>query len=121
MKRDYRALVAIGTIYKVLGVIVGVITLLSVVGFCISALTGATALGSLGEQLGVSRVYAIVVAGVVTGMVLIYGVAATLTLYALGEALGLLVSVAKDARQTVTLLKKREEAASQEKSSDDFR
>jgi len=114
MKRRYRALRVIGSIYKVLGIIVGVITLLSIVGFCLSALTGATALVSLGEELGVSREYAIIFGAIGSGVVFIYGVAVTLTFYAFGEGLQVMVSMAKDARETVTLLREREEVESTE-------
>jgi hypothetical protein len=114
--RNYGALVTIGVIYKVLGLIVGVITLLAIVGFCVSVFTGGAAMTNLSQRMGVPAAYAILVGIIVGGIQLVYGVAATLTFYAFGAGLQLLVSVAKDTQEALALLRERgpEQSAEEE-------
>jgi hypothetical protein len=106
--RNYKALVTIGVVYKVLGVIVGIITLAAVVGFCLWVFTGGTAMMGLGRRMGAPAAYALVIGIIVGGIQLIYGATAALTLYTFGAGLQLLVSVAKDTQEALALLRGRE-------------
>ena len=51
MEKRYKALRFIGSIYKVIGIIVGVITVLGAIGFCVLSAIGSSALPSFPIRL----------------------------------------------------------------------
>lgn len=100
MHKRYAAIRTIGTIYKVLGIIVGVITLLAVIAICaVSALSGA-AVGQLG-----GADFGSLIGGTLGGLlvaigVIIYGGIIALTLYAAGEAMYVFLALEENTRQS---------------------
>lgn len=109
METPYRALNIISTIYKVMGAIVGAITLLVVLAICGSSVLGGAALDSLGSEFG-NGAGAGLLGGVFGGLLLslvaiLYGGVIAVTLYAIGEAIHLLLALEVNTRMTAQILK----------------
>jgi hypothetical protein len=101
MGQQYTALRTIGTIYKVLGVIIGVLTLL--IAFGIGNIGGFAA--SLRESfLGIL-------------LVLICGGGIALTLYATGEGVFLLIALEENTRMTAIALQRQIDTSARMQSS----
>jgi hypothetical protein len=111
MEKRYGALRFIGTVYKVLGVIVGVVTILSVIGLCLASVAGGAALSNLGQygrDLGAAGAIGGAVYGVVLGIFgIIYGGGLAVSLYGLGEGVYLAISIEENTRATVRLLEQQ--------------
>lgn len=100
VERRYPALRLIGSIYKILGVIVGAITLLIAIASCTITMGG-----SLGERSGPFSGF---LGGLlVFVVVLIIGGIYALTLYAIGEGIYLFLSMEENTRATVMLLQQQ--------------
>lgn len=113
MEKRYAGLRLAGTVFKVLGIIVGVITILGALGICLTSILGGAAMdslaGGLGGDTGVMGSVGGVVGGVIGGLVaLIYGGAMGLGLYASGEMMQLLVAMEENTRATAMMLQTRE-------------
>lgn len=111
MERRYTALRIIGTIYKVLGIIAGVITLLIVLGICATSVLGGAAFDSFANQFGGETSGAGILSGVFGGLFLglfaiINGGGIAVTLYALGEGIYLFLAVEENTRAITMLLSK---------------
>jgi hypothetical protein len=109
MEKRYTALRTIGTIYKILGIVVGVLTILAVLAVCGGSILGGAALNNLGSQfggsIGMGGIFGGVVGGAIIGIfVLLYGGGAAITLYALGEGIYLLLSLEESSRTTALML-----------------
>lgn len=107
MEKRYTALRIIATVYKVLGVIAGVITLLAVLGICASSLFGGAMLDRFNElgRSGPMGLFTGAVGGLIAGLAgLIYGGGLALTLYAAGEGISLLIALEENTRATATYL-----------------
>ena len=109
MGTPYRALNIISTVYKVIGAIVGVITLLAVLAICASSVLGGAAIDSLGREFG-SGGGAGLLSGVFGGIlvslvVILYGGVIAVTLYAIGEAIHLLLALEVNTRMTAQILR----------------
>lgn len=108
MEKRYTALRIIGTIYKVLGVIVGIVALLGVIGLCLTAVLGGAALGGAGQQSQVFGALGGAVGGILAAIITaVYGAAVAITLYAMGEGVYLLINVEENTRATMLLLEQR--------------
>jgi len=112
MEKRYAALRVIGTIYKVFGGIVGVITILAVLGICATSLLGGAAMGTLGREFGGDTGFAGLLSGFLGGLiggvlVIIYGGGLAVTLYAAGEGVYLLLALEENTRATVMLLQRQ--------------
>jgi hypothetical protein len=109
MDRRYRALRTVGSIYRVLGYIVLVLTILSVIAICgISVLSG-TALESVSQQIGVNSNGSGIAGGIVGGIflsfiALIYGGIVALSLIAFGEGIYLFIAIEENTRKTAILV-----------------
>ena len=109
MEKRYAGLRLTGTIYKVLGIIIGVITVLGALGICLTSILGGSLASSLGGSADLMGPLGGVVGGVVGGLVaLLYGGAMALGLYAFGEMMHLMVAMEENTRATAMLLQKRE-------------
>ena len=109
MERKFAALRTSGTIYKVLGIIAGVITLLVIAAFCATSVLGGAVLGDVGRQLGSSSNYGGLLSGVFGGVLgslvaVIYGGGFAVSLYALGEGVYLLIALEENTRATSAAL-----------------
>lgn len=102
MEKRYRALRIVGTLYKVLGVILLIIAVISAIGVCVSGFLGSAAfqgfqnlepslqgLGTLGSMVGA------VIIGLGT---LVGGGLGGLTLFATGEGIYLLIAIEENTR-----------------------
>ncbi len=111
MEKRYGALRIIGTIYKVMGVIVLILT---VAGIVLSFL-GALAVGSLsgygyGSPYTTALPTGLIGAVIGAGISLIVGGGMALTLFAVGEAIYLLIALEENTRATALLLQRRKES-----------
>jgi len=113
MEKRYRAIRFIGSLYKIIGMIVGVITVLGALGSCIfSALSGSILDNALSQTLGNSSggigLFSGLLGGVIVGIfLLIYGGIAATILYASGEAIFLLIDMEENTRTTAFLLQQQ--------------
>ncbi len=112
--KHYQALRTIGTIYKVLGVIAGVLTILLVLGFCGFSVLGGSLMSSLRNSYGYGGgpsfggAFGGLVGGLIGSIVLIiYGGAISVTLYAFGEGVYLLLALEENTRATAQLLQQQ--------------
>lgn len=114
MEKKFKVLRVIGTIYKVLGIIVGVISILLALGICLTSILGSTALNELGRELGGDTNLGPLFGGFLGGAIvslgaIIYGGSAAITLYAAGELVFLLLSLEENTRMTASLLQKNDQ------------
>lgn len=111
MEKKYKALRTIGTIYKVLGIIAGVLTVLAMVAFCATSIFGGAAFDMLNsgrDGMGMGGVFGGVFGGIALALgALIYGGGAAITLYAFGEGVYLLIDLEENTRSTNLLLRKQ--------------
>ncbi len=112
MEKKYSALRIIGTIYKIFGIIVGVLAVLAAITLCATSIFGGSLLGQLGGQFGfdggMGNGGGIIVGLLLGAGVIINGGGMALTLYAIGEGIYLLIALEENTRATVLLLKKEE-------------
>jgi hypothetical protein len=107
MEKRYKALRIISTIYKVLAAIVAVLTILSILGFCATSLLGGAALDSFGDDTGIADLFSGVLGALIFSVVaIIYGGGLSVTLYAVGDILDLLLALEENTRRTAMLLQR---------------
>jgi hypothetical protein len=116
MEQRYKALRIIGTVYKVLGGLVGIVTLLLVVTICASSVLGGAALtnlaGELGDGSGVGGLFGGVLGGVILSLVaILYGGTIAVTLFGFGEGVYLLIALEENTRATAGMLKSQTSAS----------
>jgi len=121
VEKRYRALRLIATIYKVVGVILGVLVVLAVLGICLNLVlgTGGLALPELGRprswpglfpwwgwrsSLAMPRALGGVIMAV---FVLVGGGLNALTFYGLGELITLLLALEENTRATAAALQQQ--------------
>lgn len=117
MEHRFRALRIVGTVYKILGAIAGILTLIAIVGICGTSFLGGAALGNAAQQFGgnggVASLFGGVLGGLIGSLVLIiYGGGIAITLYAFGEGIYLLLALEENTRITAEHLARTEEKAS---------
>jgi len=110
MEQRYRALRIIGTVYKVLGGIVGILTLILLVGICASSVLGGAAIGSiagdLGDGSGMSGLFSGIFGGAILSLfVILYGGILAVTLFGFGEGIYLLLALEENTRATASMLR----------------
>jgi len=117
IEKRYKALRTIGTIYKILGIVVGVLTIFSILGFCVMSLLGGAALGSLANDPAMGDIPALpgIFSGVVGGIIatvigIIYGGGLSVTLYAFGEFIYLFLAIEENTRLTNFMLQQKEKS-----------
>jgi hypothetical protein len=113
MERRFGVLRVIGSIYKILGIITGVLTILAALAICVTSILGGAALGNWGNTFGTpssSGFFSTIFGGIVVGIgVVLYGGAITITLYGVGEGIYLLLAMEENTRATALLLQKGKE------------
>ncbi len=112
MKKKYMALRTVGTVYKVVGIIIGIITIIGAIGICITSFAGGAAMGALGDQLGRGSAAAgflgSALGGVMIAVVtLLYGALGAVTLYGMGELVYLLIDLEENTRTTAEMVASR--------------
>ncbi len=106
MQRRYRALRLIGTLYKLLGVIILILAILAALAFCgLSSLGGAALTQFNPNTPNLPVPIAPVAGGIVTGVIaLLYGGLTGLALYGFGEGIYVLLALEENTRVTANLL-----------------
>jgi hypothetical protein len=109
VERRYGALRFVGTVYKVVGIIAAVLTLLAVIGVCLFSVLGGAAMGGLGRELGRNTAFGGFLSSTIGGAIgailtILYGGGLALTLYAIGEGIYLLLALEENTRLTAQLL-----------------
>ena len=94
------------------GGIVGVLTILVVLGICAASVLGGAAMGNLSREFsrnaGVTGLFGGALGGLVIGVVaIVYGGGLAITLYAVGEGVYLLLALEENTRATVALLQRQ--------------
>lgn len=111
MEKKYKALRTIGTIYKGLGIIAGILTVLVTVAFCATSIFGGAVFDMMNagrDGMGLGGVFGGAFGGIVFALgALIYGGGAAITLYALGEGVYLLIDLEENTRSTNLLLRRQ--------------
>ncbi len=103
MEKRYRALRIIGTLYKIIGAIVLVVTIVSAVGVCLAGVIGGTAFEGFTNDFDFNRrglgLLGGAVGGVISALViLLSGGIGGVTVYATGEAIYLLIDIEENTR-----------------------
>lgn len=110
MTKKYGALRTIGTVYKVIGVIAGLITVLTVIGLCGMSVLGGAAVDSFANEFGTESgfgIFSSLLGGILAGLgAFIYGGGLSITLYAMGEGVYLLIDLEENTRETTELLRR---------------
>ncbi len=103
MEKRYTALRVIATIYKIIGVLVALLTVLAVVLMVVSMSSGSNQLSAYGLRGVGTEVMAIAVLSTLLG-----GGLGALGIFAIGEALYLLINLEENTRYTAILLRDRQ-------------
>jgi len=111
MSKKYKALHIIGTVYKVIGAIVIIVTIFGAAASCISGFLGGALFtglaGELNRDLTASGSGGMIFAGLIMGFgILLWGLIVGVTTYAAGEGVFLLIDIEENTRLTALLLKK---------------
>lgn len=112
MEKRYKALRFIGSLYKVLGVILLTITILAAIGICGISIWGGVAFESIGQDLGAAPdftdFFGSVFGGLFVGfLVILYGGFVSLTTFAFGEGIYLLLALEENTRSSSMLLQRQ--------------
>ncbi len=117
MEKKFKALRFVGTVYKVVGIIGGVLTILGALGFCLFSILGGSLMTSIlnsasntygGGSSGPAGFLGGILGGVIMGgIILIYGGITSITLYAFGEGIYLLIALEENTRTTALLLQQQ--------------
>lgn len=105
MEKKFKILRFLGTVYKVFGIIVGVVTILSVIGTCLFSVLGGSMVERFQRELrgaveGIGILGSVVGGVLVSLVLLLYGGGLAITLYAAGEGVYLLIALEENTRQT---------------------
>ena len=103
MEKKFTALRIIGTIYKALGILSGLLTILAIVLVIVG---GASSLNSMYGSMGMSGSGSLGLLILVV-FTFIIGTIYSLTIYGLGEMIYLLISLEENTRFTAILLRDR--------------
>lgn len=101
MEKRFRALRVVGTLYKVLGVIVLVIGIIGGTIACVAGIAGSTALRDMSSQFGMDMPMqgaGILTAVLAAGASVLGSAIGGLTLYAAGEAIYLFLAIEENTR-----------------------
>ena len=109
MEMKFKVLRLVGSVYKVLGIISAVLTLILALGICLVSLLGGAMMDQVQRELGRTMGPLGMLGGaaggaIAAGFVLIYGVVMTLVLYGAGEGIYLLLALEENTRTTAILL-----------------
>lgn len=105
MAKKFGILRFIGTIYKVVGIILGVIAIAGAIGSCIIGFVGSTNMDTFGRQMGMDMGIGNALGGILSGLFILFGVGiAAISQYAIGEGIYLLLAIEENTRAAATLL-----------------
>jgi hypothetical protein len=119
MEKKFRILRLIGSLYKLLGILLAVITVLAALAIFGTSVMGGAVLEGISREMGGGKInLASLFGGVFGGFIvgvgaLIYGIGAAVTFYAIGEGIYLVLALEENTRGTALLLKRQLTQASQ--------
>ena len=106
MEKRYGALRLFGLLYKILGIIILVLAVLTAAGTCIMGFVGGAAAQELSRNIGSDVSIGLV--GLITAFITLFGGAISgLSLYAIGEGIFLLINIEENTRASATLLRQQ--------------
>ena len=104
MEKKFKILRFIGTVYKVLGIITAVLTVLGAVGICLTSVLGGAIFDQIQGELGNLGPMGVMggAAGgaIIGGFLLVWGTIIALLLLAAGEGIYLLLALEENTRTT---------------------
>lgn len=109
MEQRYRALRTIGSIFRVVGYIILILTILAALAICGLSVISGSVYESASQELGVNTAGAGILGGLVGGLiagilVILYGGLIALMFVALGESIYLLIGIEENTRKTAYLI-----------------
>jgi hypothetical protein len=117
MEKKFKALRFVGTVYKVVGIITGVLTAIGAIGFCLFSILGGSLMNSFMNSAsnyngsgssGPAGIFGGILGGVIIGgVILLYGGIGSITLYAFGEGIYLLLALEENTRTTALMLQQK--------------
>lgn len=111
MIKKYKALRIVGTVYKIIGTFILVVTILAAIGSCLSGVLGGALFSGITDQVKSNLQFAgsggMVVMGIIMGIgIFLWGAIVGITAFAAGEGIYLLIDLEENTRLTATMLKK---------------
>jgi len=109
MEKRFKALRIIATVYKILGFIAMVITILTVISICSTSVLGGAALDSIGNEFddysGFFGTFSGLVVGLIISLFIIMnGGGIALLFFSMGEGIYLLIALEENTRSTSYIL-----------------
>ena len=109
MEHRFRALRTIGSIFRVVGYIALVFTILAALAFCGFTVVSGTAIEAATQQYGVNSTGAGILGGIFGGLlggifIILYGGLISLMLVAFGEGVYLLIGIEENTRKTTYMM-----------------
>jgi hypothetical protein len=109
VEKKFKILRFIGSVYKIVGAIIAVLTILGSIGICVTTFVGGAFMGRMQREFGVPMAQSTLAGIFAAGSALISGAVLALTLYASGEGIFLLLSLEENTRATALYLQQYQE------------
>jgi len=109
MSKKFGVLRFIGTVYKVIGIILAVVAVLAALGVCLTSILGGSAISGLSQSLGTQEVgFLGPIGGIIAGAGILLGLGiAAISQYAIGEGIFLFIAIEENTRATAALLQRQ--------------
>ncbi len=111
MKNRFGILRFIGSLYKIIGIILAVLAVVTALGVCVTSFISGAALDSLGREFGMPGpgMAGGLFGGLFGALVLLIGLGiAAISQYAIGEAIFLFLAIEENTRATAAFIRQRE-------------
>jgi hypothetical protein len=117
MEKRFRALRLVSTVYKIVGIIIALVTILGAIAVCLAGVLGGGLMQTLfsSQDLstlglltgGMAESIGALVAGAMAIGGLLYGAFAAITLYGVGALIDVLIALEENTRSTALLLRQQ--------------
>ncbi len=107
MEKKFRALRIFGTVYKVIGIIVLILTVVGAAGTCIAGFAGGAVVQQYAEEYAGGGVATGLIGALVALGTLIGGAISGLSLFAAGELIYLLIGIEENTRAATSYLSRQ--------------
>jgi len=112
IEKKFKILRFIGSVYKVLGIIAAVLTIVAALGICVMSILGGAAMDQVQRELGdvgLGLLGGMAGGAIIAVGVILYGGIMALLLYGVGEGIFLLLSLEENTRITADYLQRYSE------------